>query len=133
MFFGVQLYVVSNYYFITGWDAGVLCDAARGIAEGQTYGKGSFLSYYFSTYPNNLFLLSVFSGIMKLDRLFGFLDVESGIMGILTVQCHDFGADRGFGLLYGTSVEVLSQDGLEQLGALCVLGRDIAVGLNSLF
>ena len=87
LFFGVQLYVVSNYYFITGWDAGVLCDAARGIAEGQTYGKGSFLSYYFSTYPNNLFLLSVFSGIMKLDRLFGFLDVESGIMGILTVQC----------------------------------------------
>ena len=87
LFFGLQLYVVSNYYFITGWDAGVLCDAARGIAEGQTYGKGSFLSYYFSTYPNNLFLLSVFSGIMKLDRLFGFLDVESGMMGILTVQC----------------------------------------------
>ena len=22
LFFGVQLYVVSNYYFITGWDAG---------------------------------------------------------------------------------------------------------------
>ena len=87
LFFGLQLYVVSNYYFITGWDAGVLCDAARGIAEGQAYGKGSFLSYYFSTYPNNLFLLSVFSGIMKLDRLFGFLDVESGMMGILTVQC----------------------------------------------
>ena len=59
---------------------------------------------------------------MKLDRLFGFLDVESGIMGILTVQCM-ISALTGVWSFIRTSVEVLSQDGLEQLGALCVLGR----------
>lgn len=87
LFFFFLVYLVYNYYFITGWDAGLLLTTAQGIAGGSEFAENTFVGYYFSTYPNNIFLIFIFSKILKMESLFGILDAGNGIMGILTVQC----------------------------------------------
>ena len=87
LFFAFLVYIVYNYYFITGWDAGLLINTTYQISEGQPFDSSTFDSYYFSIYPNNILLIFIFSKIMKLESLFGILDAWTGVMGILTVQC----------------------------------------------
>lgn len=77
IFAGMLVYLVYNYYFITGWDAGLLVSVADGIASGNIFTLDSYESSYFSMYPNNLFLVFLFSIIMKV----------AGRGGILVVQC----------------------------------------------
>lgn len=81
------VYLVYNYYFLTGWDSFTLLETSRGLAGGRVYGPEDYESYYFSTYPNNFFMLAVCSVIIKLESWFGILDVGKGVMGVLTVQC----------------------------------------------
>lgn len=78
-----QIYVCYNAYFYTGWDVAVLIQNAFSVAEGESL----MSTLYFSSYPNNVLLLAVFSIIRKVDLYFGILDVREGIMGILCVQC----------------------------------------------
>lgn len=87
LFFVFLVYIVYNYYFITGWDAGLLTDTAYQISAGQSFDSSTYESYYFSIYPNNILLIFIFSKITELGSLFGILDAWIGIMGILTVQC----------------------------------------------
>lgn len=83
--FLIQIYVCYNAYFYTGWDPGtILLPNAEFLVNGSIE---NFSNEYFSHYPNNIFLLILFAGIKKLDRLIGILDVSQGIMGILVVQC----------------------------------------------
>ena len=83
--FLVQIYVCYNAYFYTGWDVGgMLLPNADFLVNGSI---ANLSNEYFSMYPNNIFLLILFAGIKKLDKLFGVLDVSQGIMGILVVQC----------------------------------------------
>lgn len=83
IFFFLQLYFCFSAYFATGWDVAVIQNGAYELALGQPLSDVA----YFSRYPNNLFMTSVFSWLIKLDRCLGILDVQEGIMCILCVQC----------------------------------------------
>ena len=83
LFIFIQIYICYNAYFYTGWDVSVLLSEAFRVAEDQPLTALE----YFSSYPNNLLLLRIFSLIRKLDLCVGVLDVQQGIMGILCVQC----------------------------------------------
>ena len=83
LFVFVQIYICYNAYFYTGWDVAVLLSEAFRVAEGQPLTALE----YFSSYPNNILLLRIFSLIRKIDLSVGILDVQQGIMGILCVQC----------------------------------------------
>ncbi|MCD7955107.1 MAG: hypothetical protein LUG93_04985 [Lachnospiraceae bacterium] len=85
VFFFLQVYVIYNYYFYTGWDVGnILIPAVQQAAQG---GDMSSFSTYFSHNPNNLFLVFLFSVIRKIDLKIGILDVETGLMGLIIFQC----------------------------------------------
>lgn len=63
----LQIVVVRSYYFESDWDARALRRAAMAIADGRTLEK----QYdYFSMYPNNLFLVWLFSLLARLRRSF---------------------------------------------------------------
>ena len=57
----VQMWAVYHYYFITGWDVNVILSNTFCIALGEDY-ETTYI-HYFSLYPNNLFLLYLFSRI----------------------------------------------------------------------
>ena len=82
-FFLLQVYTIYNYYFRTGWDVDVVYNMVRQIVKGVN----NIDTGYFSRYPNNLFLLYIFSIIRKIDLRFGILDTSIGIMGFVIVQC----------------------------------------------
>lgn len=85
LLFIAQIYVIYNYYFRTGWDAGnIVIPCAEQVAVG---GDGSAWNSYFSCYPNNLLLVWIFSVVRKIDLRFGILDVNTGLMGLITFQC----------------------------------------------
>lgn len=77
--FILQVYVCYNAYFETGWDVGlVMIPNARMIAEGRL---ADLSNEYFSTYPNNVLLLFLFSVIMKADLMAGMLAALFDITG----------------------------------------------------
>ncbi|MCR5793620.1 MAG: glycosyltransferase family 39 protein [Lachnospiraceae bacterium] len=80
----VLIYMVYNYYFICGWDPGndIYPDVLY-VATGETE---LLHHYYFSIWPNNLFMVYIFSIVRKIDLCFGFLDVKTGYMGLLSFQ-----------------------------------------------
>ena len=51
--FAIQVYSTWNYYFYTDWDSSTLTMFASAFAHGEDV---SWLSWYFSRYPNNIFL-----------------------------------------------------------------------------
>lgn len=77
-----QVYSVYNYYFYTGWDVPQLINMSYAVAHGEDV---LGFSGYFSQYPNNLFLVSVFSFIRKAAHLVGLHEHEYFV--ILCVQC----------------------------------------------
>lgn len=83
LLFAVQVYVCYSAYFQTGWDVAEITGGASALASGQPLGNAA----YFSRYPNNVFLLYLFSLIRKVEMNFGILDTAEGYMGILCVQC----------------------------------------------
>lgn len=70
--FLLQLVVVYECSFLTGWDAGMITDFHNYNVE------------YFSCYPNQLFLTGVFAGIDNLSELVG---LERGYVGCTIVGC----------------------------------------------
>lgn len=57
--------IISYYiYFVVGWDVHVLIDSAQKLANGSQINLG-----YFSIYPNNLFLVVILSGVLKLGSV----------------------------------------------------------------
>ena len=79
-FFIFQAYLVKCYYFYTDWDVATLVEAAF-----QAASRGSMeeFNYYFSTYPNNLLMVSVW---VQIIRFFGSF-TSNPYYGILFVQC----------------------------------------------
>ena len=47
--FFVQLYILKNIYFLTGWDAEVIFSSAKELLNGNDVAE-----WYYSAYPNNL-------------------------------------------------------------------------------
>lgn len=104
-----QVYSVYNYYFYTGWDVPQLINMSYAVAHGEDV---LGFSGYFSQYPNNLFLVSVFSFIRKAAHLVGLHEHEYFV--ILCVQCL---LNTGAGmLLAGVLDELFHKEQIEMLG-----------------
>lgn len=80
--FCIQAYCVYNYYFFTDWDVNELISFSDLLSHNQDI---SDYAWYFSRYPNNLFLAFVFSGIRILAHNIGLHAHE--YFAILLVQC----------------------------------------------
>lgn len=88
----VQLYILKNIYFETGWDCSVLAWVSDGLAYNNFDINAGFPGDYFSTYPNNLWLTFVLAIIKKIDIGIG-LDtpyVASILVGIIGVNISIF-------------------------------------------
>lgn len=82
LFFFLNLFCVYNYYFYTGWDSSELINFSNSYIHHQ---NANDYQWYFSRYPNNLFLAEIFSIIRFVAHNIGFHDYE--YFAILTVQC----------------------------------------------
>lgn len=80
--FAFQLWLVRNYYFRTGWDVETMIFAAEAAARGAEIPK----SYYFSMYPNNLFLTSFFARIISFGCRLGLSELHAYDL-LLVLQC----------------------------------------------
>lgn len=98
VFLVLQVLWVCGYYFQTGWDAGTIMKSAVILANGESLKD---YNWYYSTYPNNLVLLLLYSNEI---RLFRWLHIVPSF-GIVLVQCLLSWAS-GL-LLYETAREVL--------------------------
>ena len=76
----MQICFVYCYWFKTGWDVGVVINASQISAI-----DGPIDSSYFSTYSNNLFLVYIFSRIIKYKTLLG-INIDSYFF-LIIVQC----------------------------------------------
>lgn len=82
--FTIQVFICINIVFFTGWDAcNVLINAKR-IA---TYNFGKLDNVYFSRYPNNLFLVGLFSQLFKVCSVIGISSEKNQLLFIITIQC----------------------------------------------
>lgn len=68
--FVIQLFVTWNIFFKTGWDCEELVGAAQRLAFEKTP-IGDL--HYFSIYPNNVFLVGLFAGILKVTNVTGMI------------------------------------------------------------
>lgn len=67
--FAIQILVAWQIYFKTGWDCGKLVQMSQEIAfQGRSIGD----DLYFSRYPNNVLLVAIFAGILRLTKFIGF-------------------------------------------------------------
>ena len=79
-----QLYLSYNIFFAAGWDAGTVYKAAETVAFGDV---SRLNNNYFSTYPNNLFLVSVYAFVLKINRAVGIFPAEYQLMSIICLNC----------------------------------------------
>lgn len=79
-----QLYLSYNIYFFPGWDAGTVYKAAKTVAFGDV---SQLNNNYFSIYPNNLFLTSVYAVILKINRAVGVLPAEHQLLSLIILNC----------------------------------------------
>ena len=82
MIFLMQIYFVWNYYVYTDWDVASVVGLADKIAHNEST---DIYINYFSRYPNNLFLVFVFSKIMEIVHFLGGHAHEYFML--LCVQC----------------------------------------------
>lgn len=80
--FAIQAYSTWNYYFYTDWDSSILTMFANAFAHGEDV---SGLSWYFSRYPNNIFLGIIFAGIEKIVHCMGLHSLE--YFSLIVFQC----------------------------------------------
>lgn len=86
IFFFLQLYISYNIFFETGWDSGAyVIPAARIVSQHGEITEG--IDNYFSTYPNNLFLVNIYAAILKINEKVGIFCGEEQIMSIVLCNC----------------------------------------------
>lgn len=66
--FLLSTYIISNIYFTSGWDSNIIIKNARYLS---TENYKACNTYYYSNYPNNLFVTGVYSLLFKINSLFG--------------------------------------------------------------
>lgn len=86
LLFFVQVYISYNIFFETGWDSGgFIIPAARTLLQ---HADTSLLNEtYFSTYPNNLFLVNIYYVILKINDAIGVFYGENQLMAIVVCNC----------------------------------------------
>lgn len=82
-----QILSVYNYFFYTGWDVKTVIGTSTSLAHGEKISK-KILNYY-STYPNNLFMTSVFSTIVRIVDYVApqAVGTEAEYVVLLVIQC----------------------------------------------
>lgn len=77
----IQIFCIYDYFFYTDWDVKTIMDAAQEVALANI---SEYTNYYYSVYPNNLFLVFIFSRVYK---MFGLLHAEkSAYFACLVLQ-----------------------------------------------
>lgn len=99
--FGVQLFIGYNIMFRSGWDVASVHYSSLYASIGDSEGMRT-MADYLSYYPNNLFLVFIYSNIYKLNILLGspvsnhllllvfFQSVIYAITGALTYFCSEY-------------------------------------------
>lgn len=82
IFLFLQIYMVREYYFYTGWDAGTVLSAAVGVATGHSLND---YQYYLSAYPNNLMIIWIYALVAKAAVRMG-LEAQAYYV-VLVFQC----------------------------------------------
>lgn len=109
-------------YFLTDWDVKTILESAYTIAGGHDFYVDH---YYYSIYPNNVFLTAVFSVVMRLYRLIvGDAGLDRCVYALIVLQCalnaatgvllckivsrlgHSSGLTRAAGLVYAVFIAV---------------------------
>ena len=82
----VQLFIAVRIYFETGWDAGenVMTDAWALAAGRSTSGTAS---WYYSMYPNNVFILFIEKSVFRICRMAGLDSLQYALLVPVAVQC----------------------------------------------
>lgn len=83
LFLLLQIVLVRNYYFYTNWDVNVLIQATNKLTHRVAVTE--YDKTYFSRYPNNMFLVAIFTSIQRLLHFFGFHSHEYA--ALLVIQC----------------------------------------------
>ena len=87
MTFIMQIFIIKKIFFLSGWDVGHLRGATDQVVQGLKFNSGNGYNRYFSLYPNNVFLLFVFTVISKFAHI---INVDShlllSIVGALSVN-----------------------------------------------
>ena len=78
----LQIYSSWSYYFYTDWDPSTLSMCSDSLAHKMDV---SWMSGYFSKYPNNLFLVFIFYTIKKCMHIIGLHSIE--YFSIIVFQC----------------------------------------------
>ena len=82
LLFFFQLYLSYHVYFITDWDVQLVINNATLLNQGEV---SPDFPYYYSRYPNNLFLTYLYALIMKVGAWLGM--GEGNVFSIVAVQC----------------------------------------------
>lgn len=82
--FALQIFIMYNIYFETGWDVQNTTTASELMAFGKT--DGFIEEYYFGMYPNNLFYVFIQAVILKLGSFIGIF-AEYKMMYVVIVNC----------------------------------------------
>lgn len=82
--FFIQLYIGYNILFLTGWDAGAAVFPAADLAS--TGSSMNDFNAYFSTYPNNILLVWIFSKVFKIASLFNSDTSKTALMIIVMIN-----------------------------------------------
>lgn len=83
LFFG-QCYVFYNIFFLSGWDSAVIRDSVNTILSG---GDKANTDFYFSRYPNNLFISYLYLFILKINNTVGIFNGIYSYMCIVILNC----------------------------------------------
>ena len=78
----VQIFITYQYYFYTDWDVETIVECAMASATG---GDISRHSTYFSMYPNNLVLVTLFGWVVRLTYALGLS--QHAYFALLVFQC----------------------------------------------
>ena len=97
LLFFVQLYIVKNVYFWTGWDAEVILASAQSIANGE-----QLVSPYYNSYPNNIFITLLYALIIRINASVGIFSTYG--FEIVALQCL-FSAITAY-LVYSVTLEI---------------------------
>lgn len=77
-------YLSFNIAFEFDWDNFIVISNAQRIVRGDI---DNLTGYYFSTYPNNFFILMIFTLILKIHNAIGIFTMNGNYMPVILFQC----------------------------------------------
>lgn len=79
-----QCYLTYNIFFLTDWDVQTLIRSAQSAAVGSGHEVNW---YYYSIYPNNLFITFFYAVMLRINYAVGIFNQEYATMSIVVVNC----------------------------------------------